>query len=199
MKSKIEGASNYEKIENCKDLILFISNDMKRMGGGIFVNPLRWIIGEDNARMRVYLIVLRLCEYFCNVRSHNIITRVLATPLYLLFFVWHRRQCFKYTVHIALNQCDYGLRIAHPGCIHINAEHVGKNCSVNQGVVLGKKGTGRPYLGDNVQFTIGSKAIGDIKIGNNTVVCPNSVVIKDLPANVIASGVPVNIIKQRRI
>ena len=34
-----------------------------------------------------------------------------------------------------------------------------------------------------------------IKIGDNAVVCPNSVVIKDVPANAIVSGVPAQIVK----
>lgn len=40
-----------------------------------------------------------------------------------------------------------------------------------------------------------SKIIGKIKIGDNAVVCPNSVVIKDVPANAIVSGVPAQIVK----
>lgn len=195
MISKVFGASDYSPINNLSALALFIKKDMARMGG--YINPVRWLMGEDNSRMKWYLIVLRISEYFCNARKRNVFSKIIYTPFYLFFFFWHRRQCYKYSVHVELNQCDYGLRIAHPGCIHINAEHVGKNCSVTQGVVLGKKGPKRPYLGDNVQFTIGSKAIGNVIIGNNSVVCPNSVVIKDLPDNVIASGVPVNIIKQR--
>lgn len=121
-------------------------------------------------------------------------------PVYLWLFFWHRRQCYKYGVHVAPNQCDYGLRIVHPGGIHINANHIGKYCSVTQGVVLGKKGDNehRPWVGDNVQFTLGCKVIGKVLIGNNVVVCQNSVVIKDLPDNVIASGVPINIIKERK-
>lgn len=119
--------------------------------------------------------------------------------MYLFMTFWHRRQCYKYGVHVAPNQCDYGLRIVHPGGIHINANHVGKYCIITQGVVLGVKGhiNNRPWVGDNVELTLGCKVIGKVIVGNNTVVCPNSVVIKDLPDNVIASGVPVNIIKNR--
>lgn len=123
----------------------------------------------------------------------------LFAPMYLFMTFWHRRQCYKYGVHVAPNQCDYGLRIVHPGGIHINANHVGKYCIITQGVVLGVKGhiNNRPWVGDNVELTLGCKVIGKVIVGNNTVVCPNSVVIKDLPDNVIASGVPVNIIKNR--
>lgn len=69
---------------------------------------------------------------------------------------------------------------------------------MSAGVILGKKGTNenRPYIGDNVNFSIGSKAIGKVTIGNNVIVAPNSVVIKDVPDNCIVSGVPAVIIKK---
>lgn len=102
-------------------------------------------------------------------------------------------------MHIDPGVCDYGLRIVHPGGIHINANHVGKYCSITQGVVLGKKDNNenRPWVGDNVHFTLGCKVIGKVFIGNNVVVCQNSVVIKNLKDNVMASGMPINIIKER--
>lgn len=55
----------------------------------------------------------------------------------------------------------------------------------------------RPFIGNNVEFTLGAKAIGGVHIGDNSIICPNSVVIKDIPENCIASGVPVCIIKKR--
>lgn len=60
-----------------------------------------------------------------------------------------------------------------------------------------KKGTNehRPVIGDNVNFTLGAKAYGKIFIGDNSIVAPNTVVIKDVPPNSIVSGVPGRIIK----
>ena len=84
------------------------------------------------------------------------------------------------------------------GGIILNANKIGDNCTVSAGVIIGKKGTNenRPYIGDNVNFSIGSKAIGRIVIGNNVTVAPNSVVIKDVPDNCILSGVPARILKR---
>lgn len=74
---------------------------------------------------------------------------------------------------------------------------MGDFCTVSAGVVVGNKGAqdNRATIGNNVELTIGCKIIGKIKIGDNAVVCPNSVVIKDVTANAIVSGVPAQIVK----
>ena len=53
-------------------------------------------------------------------------------------------------------------------------------------------------IGDYVGFSIGSRAYGNIHIGNHVLVVPNSVVIKDVPDNCVVSGEPAKIIKQQR-
>lgn len=50
-------------------------------------------------------------------------------------------------------------------------------------------------IGDNVELAVGSKVIGKIRIGNNVVVAPNAVVVKDVPDNAIVGGVPAKIIR----
>ncbi len=44
---------------------------------------------------------------------------------------------------------------------------------------------------------MGAKLYGTLKVGDNAVITPNSVVIKDVPENAIVSGVPAKIIKIR--
>lgn len=50
-------------------------------------------------------------------------------------------------------------------------------------------------IGNNVDMTIGCKIIGGVTIGDNDIIAPNSVVVKDVPDNAIVSGVPAKIIK----
>lgn len=183
------------KIKNRKDLQYFLKEDFKHMGGAHSFMLFRWIVGEENARMKLYLWVLRHLEFYTNVK-----VPIIGIFLKLFFEIWHRRQCFKYGVHIGKNVCGYGLRIVHIGGIHVNANNVGNYFSVTQGCVIGNKRTAddRPVVGNHVQFTLGAKAIGGVHIGDNSIICPNSVVIKDIPENCIASGVPVCIIKERK-
>jgi serine O-acetyltransferase len=71
---------------------------------------------------------------------------------------------------------------------------VGDNCSILQGVTLG--GTGKetgdrhPKIGANVLLSVGSKVLGNIKVGDCSVVGAGSVVLKDVPPRTTVAGVP---------
>ena len=78
---------------------------------------------------------------------------------------------------------------------------IGKNVIMYHGVTLGgiktTKGKRHPTIKDNVMIGCGAKILGDITIGNNSKIGANAVVLKDVPANVTAVGVPAKIIKKR--
>ncbi len=79
----------------------------------------------------------------------------------------------------------------------INALSMGSNCIVNSGAIIGNKNISenKPTIGNNVEITIGAKVIGKITIGDNVIIAPNSVVVKNVPDNAVVSGVPAKIIK----
>lgn len=67
-------------------------------------------------------------------------------------------------------------------------------------MIVGNKGSqeNRATIGNNVEMAAGCKVIGKITIGDNAVICPNSVVIKDVQTNAVVSGVPAQIIKIKK-
>ncbi len=71
---------------------------------------------------------------------------------------------------------------------------IGDNVLIYHGVTLG--GTGKdsgkrhPTIGDNVLISSGAKVLGPINIGNNVKIGSGSVVLKDVPDNATAVGVP---------
>lgn len=76
---------------------------------------------------------------------------------------------------------------------------MGNYCLCNQGLIIGNKNgdnENRAIIGNNVEFTPGVKVIGKVVIGDNAKIAPNSVVIKDVPANSVVSGVPAVLIKK---
>ncbi|CAH2464461.1 serine O-acetyltransferase EpsC [Bacillus cereus] len=91
-----------------------------------------------------------------------------------------------------------GLNIRHTNGIVIgNGVVIGKNCTILHQVTLGERyGDGRdplhayPIVGDNVVISTGVKIIGGISIGDNVMIGANAVVVKDVPANNIAIGIP---------
>jgi serine O-acetyltransferase len=47
-----------------------------------------------------------------------------------------------------------------------------------------------PVIGNNVDIGAGAKVLGPIKVGDNVVIGANAVVIRDVPDDCIAAGVP---------
>jgi serine O-acetyltransferase len=77
---------------------------------------------------------------------------------------------------------------------------IGDNCTLFQGVSLAgvgtEKGKRHPTLKKNVTVGAGAKILGNIKIGNNSRIGAGSVVIKDVPDNCTAVGIPARIVKK---
>ena len=69
----------------------------------------------------------------------------------------------------------------------------GDNCRIRNGVVVGLQRVDQPIapvIGDDVDIGAGAKVLGAIKVGNNVVIGANAVVIRDVPDNCVAVGVP---------
>ena len=72
---------------------------------------------------------------------------------------------------------------------------IGKNCTIMQQVTIGLDAEGNaPIIGDNVFIGAGARIIGKVVIGDNAKIGANAVVVKDVPANATAVGVPAKII-----
>jgi serine O-acetyltransferase len=69
----------------------------------------------------------------------------------------------------------------------------GDNCRIRNGVVVGLARVSEPIapiIGDNVDIGTGAKVLGNIRIGNNVSIGANAVVVRDVPDDHIAVGVP---------
>ncbi len=93
-----------------------------------------------------------------------------------------------------------GLFIDHgSGVVIGETAEIGDNCTLYQGVTLG--GTGKdvgkrhPTLGNNVMVGSGAKILGPFKIGDNSKVAANAVVLKEIPPNCTAVGIPAKVVK----
>lgn len=86
-----------------------------------------------------------------------------------------------------------GFYISHGYGTTINVRSIGENFHIYQGVTLGQKNGLVPIVGNNVTIYAGAKIIGGVTIGDNVVVGANAVVLRDIPANSVAVGVPATI------
>ena len=77
---------------------------------------------------------------------------------------------------------------------------IGDNCTLYQGVTLG--GTGKdvgkrhPTLGDGVMVGAGAKVLGPFTIADGSKVAAGAVVLKEIPENSTAVGIPARVVKR---
>jgi serine O-acetyltransferase len=95
-----------------------------------------------------------------------------------------------------------GLVIDHGmGVVIGETAEVGKNVTIYQGVTLGgtgkDKGKRHPTVEDDVIIGAGAKILGPIKIGRGAKIGANSVVLKDVPDNSTAVGIPARIVPSK--
>lgn len=74
---------------------------------------------------------------------------------------------------------------------------IGDDVLMYQGVTLGgtslEKKKRHPTIGNNVEIGAGAIVLGPIKIGDNARIAAGSVVVKDIPPNATAIGIPAHI------
>lgn len=96
-----------------------------------------------------------------------------------------------------------GLFIDHAtGVVIGETSEVGEDVTLYHGVTLGGSGrdTGKrhPTLGDRVVVGAGAKILGAIKIGDDSRIGANAVVVKEVPSSSVVVGVPGQIISRAR-
>lgn len=153
-----------------------------------YLDKQRRFVGRDFPSFAA--IVVYRYGHWCATRK-NKLTRVLFSLPYfpLAWLTW-----ILTSIQIPKScQIGAGFRIHHWGLLIINgAVIIGKNCTLRPGVVIGNLHDGQdvPIIGDNFNAGVGAKILGAIRIGNNVSVGANAVVVKDVPDNCIALGVP---------
>lgn len=89
------------------------------------------------------------------------------------------------------NTIGMGIKIYHLGWMIVNEKaKIGNNLTIYPGVTVGASKGGVPTIGDNVFLGLGSKVFGGITIGNNVIVAPNAVVVKNVSDNCTMAGIP---------
>ena len=96
-----------------------------------------------------------------------------------------------------------GLFIDHAtGVVIGETAEVGDDVTIYHGVTLGGSGndTGKrhPTVGHRVTIGAGAKVLGPIKIGDDSRIGANAVVVKEVPSSAVVVGVPGQIISRAR-
>ena len=89
---------------------------------------------------------------------------------------------------------DHGM-----GIVIGETAEIGDDCLIYHGVTLG--GTGKdqgkrhPTLGNNVLVSTGAKVLGPFKVGDNSRIAANAVVLSEIPPDATAVGVPARVVR----
>ena len=91
---------------------------------------------------------------------------------------------------------DHGM-----GIVIGETAEIGDDCLLYQGVTLGGTGkeTGKrhPTIGSGVLVGSGAKVLGPFRVGDNSRVAANSVVLQEIPPDSTAVGAPARVVRQK--
>ena len=127
-------------------------------------------------------------------------------------FLYRRRLKFLARCVSQWSRCWTGIEI-HPGAqigrrlvidhgmgiVIGETAQVGDDCLIYHGVTLG--GTGKdqgkrhPTIGNNVLISTGAKVLGPFRVGDNARIAAGAVVLREVPPDSTAAGVPARIVR----
>jgi len=89
---------------------------------------------------------------------------------------------------------DHGM-----GIVIGETAEIGNDCLLYHGVTLGgtgkEQGKRHPTVGDNVLIGAGAKVLGPFRVGSNSRIAANSVVLTEIPPDSTAVGVPARVVR----
>jgi serine O-acetyltransferase len=159
-----------------------LREDLRTHGGGLFEQGF-WAVAVHR---------------FGNWRmGRNKLLRAPLTLLYRFLVKWVEWMCgitLPYTVRLGRR-----VRIWHHGGMILHAESIGDDVHIRQNTTFGiarKDALHQlPVIEDRVDIGCGVAILGAVRVGHNSVIGANAVVVKDVPPNSLAVGVPAKVLK----
>lgn len=161
----------------------YIKSDYLRYGKGY--NKLSIIKEFCRNKAFRYSTLMRIYKVY-NDENKKMIAKGIKVIKGLLFFYS--------TIEIPLGiEVGRGLYMVHFSGITINPKAIlGNNINIHKGVTIGQENRGKrkgvPKIGNKVWIGINSTIVGNITIGDNVLIAPNSFVNFDVPSNSIVIG-----------
>lgn len=151
-------------------MALWSMDKIRYVGGGSFFN----------SHALRYLFFLRRAT-----RNGNFVSRLVVKSM-------SRRYGLEISRKTAIGG---GLYLGHAYGITINPEaKLGENCNLHKGVTIGRENrgdrVGAPTLGNRVWVGVNATIVGNISIGSDVLIAPNSYVNHDIPSHSIVFGNP---------
>ncbi len=125
--------------------------------------------------------------------------KVFRAPLSLLFHVlykviqWVCGVSMPYTARLGRR-----VRLWHHGGMVLGARSIGDDVHIRQNTTFGATAgrRARPVIEDRVDIGCGACILGGVRVGHDSVIGANAVVIEDVPPYSLAVGVPARVVKR---
>jgi len=175
--------NNLCELKEClkKDALNYRSQQgLRKYWNNMFSTPI-----SDQKFIWKYIKCLRYVEYY--LQKRGIIYKFIS----IIYLYKLRKLSYKTGFQIPPFTCGKGLTIWHWGTIIINPlVRIGDNCTLYPGVLIGHKYEGAlaPHIGNNCFIGSGAKIIGDIVIGDNVIIAPNTNITKNIDDNCVCVG-----------
>lgn len=124
--------------------------------------------------------------------------RLIRLPLSVLYRVLEKLvQCLAGISLSWDTRIGRRVRIWHFGGIIIHAHRIGDDCQIRQNTTMGVRAIGDsslPVIEERVDIGCGTVILGGVRIGHDSIIGANAVVIRDVPPHAVAVGVPARVI-----
>jgi serine O-acetyltransferase len=119
----------------------------------------------------------------------------LRAPLTVAYRVAHRGIAWFFGIDIPyIGKLGRRVRLGHHGSMHISARSIGDDVYIRHTATLGlldpDEKLAKPTIGDRVEIGPGACVLGDITVGNDSIVCANTVVAQNVPPRSVVLGNP---------
>lgn len=176
---------------NISKLFELIKSDFSKLDKFTFFSFIKHYI-FNKGEVYPYVFWFRIVQFS---KKGNWLTRLFFLPISYLIL---RHYEYKFGIHANSNtHIGKGLHIVHGDGVHINAEFIGDNLRIFQGVTIGVHNGHRPHICDNVIIYPNAVIVGNITLHDNCIIGANAFVSKDVLPNTVVGGVPAKTIKQK--
>jgi serine O-acetyltransferase len=129
------------------------------------------------------------------------VRRPLRAPLTALYRIAHQGVLTLWGIDLPYNvKVGRRLRLGHHGCMRIGPREIGDDVYIWQTATIGLRRRGHPeapIIGNRVEIGPGAAIVGSVRIGDDAVVGPKTVVGQDVAPGTVVLGVPARPIDPR--
>jgi serine O-acetyltransferase len=130
-------------------------------------------------------------------------TRTLRAPLSILYKVARQAVIATWGMDLPYNsRIGRRVRFNHHGCVFVGAWNIGDDVHFHHSVTIGlvRRGSKKaPIIGNRVEIGPGACIVGEIEVGDDCYIGPNTVLAQSIPAGTTVLGVPARTVSLEKL